>query len=543
VTRGLQTTFKLLSKTENEAAVQVLLPALDSAQRPIQEAALRAILERRSLVGQHEIVRRMHTLDEGWKAIISEYRGRMSQALRDAVLDSDPQICANGCQAILWFQEYDLIPALVNATEDDANPNSELAANTLLSLAELLYEELASPRNCRLRRDPQLVRKNVTGSLEESVKRFNKHKRTQPIEAFLLLTGRDNSTLMQILLDPHHYSYVPLIQTLTNSPRPGIMRLVLRFLDDPHAPSAMTSVISHRTDRKFVDHLLRKIGHQPSAGAQVNLKHVSSLAWLRGTAPLLDELDDIGQHSAVQLIMATGMKSSQAYEILNRLATSGKAGGRRAAVAALKKFSGTEANALVLRSLKDPDPQVQAAALAQLRQRGIPGALSILLGLVDSPHNIVRQAARESLSEFSFKRFLAAFDMLDDEIRRSTGILVKRIDANTLPMLTVELTHVSGKRRLRGLAIARAIAIVPEVEETIMELLSDTDHLVRVEAAIALADSDSQAVCDALAEAQHDSCVTVQEAAANSLRLILRRGDQQRPASCEQVSDEERILP
>src|SRR5262249_28976257 len=158
---------------------------------------------------------------------------------------------ANGCQAILWFREYDLIPALINAFEDEANPHASLAAETLLSLSELLYEELAGPRDLHPRRDPQLVRRNVTGSLEQSVLRYGRHRRVEPIEAYLMLAGRDNAALKMILLDPLHSSYLALIDSLTHSPRSGVMRLLLSFLEDPQAPSAALTALAHRTDRKF----------------------------------------------------------------------------------------------------------------------------------------------------------------------------------------------------------------------------------------------------------------------------------------------------
>ena len=317
----------------------------------------------------------------------------MSHALRDAVLDTNPQTCRNGCDAILWFREYDVIPTLVNAAEDESNPQSSLAAQTLLSLCELLYEELAAPRNYQLRRDPQLVRRHVTSSLEESVIRFGKHKRPEIIESFLLLAGRDNATLMQILLDPLHSCFVAMIQMLTHSIKPGVMRLVLSHLDNPQAPTSLVSVLAHRSDKRFVEHLLRKIGHSPSAGAKANLKRIESIAWLKGSTALLDQLDDAAQHSATQMVLASRMKSADAYEVVQHLALHGKTGGRRAAVAGLPRFTGTEANQLTLQTLKDSDPQVQALALGQLRQRGIPGALPTLLSYIDSPHHLVRQAA------------------------------------------------------------------------------------------------------------------------------------------------------
>ena len=46
--QGLATTFQVLAKTENEAALAVLLPALDYPQASVQEGALAALLNRRS---------------------------------------------------------------------------------------------------------------------------------------------------------------------------------------------------------------------------------------------------------------------------------------------------------------------------------------------------------------------------------------------------------------------------------------------------------------------------------------------------------------
>src|SRR4029078_12471192 len=98
-----------------------------------------------------------------------------------------------------------------------------------------------------------------------------------------------------------------------------------------------------------------------------------------------------------------------------------------------------------------------------------PGALTTLLGYVDSPHHVVRQAARDSLSELGFQRYLAAFDMLEEEAACSPGLLVKRIDLTALAQLRQEMQSSNGKRRLRALRMARAMAVVPQIEETIIE--------------------------------------------------------------------------
>jgi HEAT repeat protein len=517
---GLAKTLGLLAKTPNEAAIGLLIPALDSPDQAIQEGVLRAILDRRSPTGQREVLKRLHAAPERWRQIIDERRGRMTHALRDAVLGSDMQMCRNGCQSLLWFHEYDLVPALITAAEDETHPNADLATATLVELADLLYSELAGPRNYSDRRDPQIVRRHFTGSLEASLLRYVKHSRRELVGAFLVLAARENAVLKQVLQDPHHAAYLPLLDELLHNQRSGVLRLLLSFLDDSHAPSAAISVLARRSDLKFVQHLLRKIGYEPSTAAAQNLRRVDHIAWLRHDGGMIDDLEDSEQHSLVQMVMATGINRLEVFKTIEHLVRHGKPAGRRAASQALAAFNGAEANGLALRALSDVDPLVQAAILPQLRQRGIPGALTRLIDFVDSPYPVVQQSARDSLGEFSFDRFLAAFDMLDEEVRHSTGVLVRKVNPEAGSALAEEMRSRSRTRRLRAVAVTIAMRLADELEAVLIELLTDEDHVIRTEAVRALGFANSPSGRQALHEALSDRSVSVQETAERSLRQI-----------------------
>ena len=191
----------------------------------------------------------------------------------------------------------------------------------------------------------------------------------------------------------------------------------------------------------------------------------------------------------------------------------GKPGGRRAASEALAEFHGAQANARALAALGDEDPQVQANVIVQLRRRGIPGALARLVELADSPHVVVRQAVRQSLDEFTFERYVGVFDTLDEQSQRTTGMLVKKIDPQAIALLRQELASKMRTRRLRALRIVRAIDAIDAMEPLVIDALEDEDHLVRLEAVGALAESDSQAATEALRRALEDRGQTVADAA------------------------------
>ena len=517
MSEGLATTFRVLAATESEAVSRLLIEALDSPHAPIRQKALETILARRNLAGHREIVARLHTFDESWRAIVEKNRGRLTPALRQALVGTDRQACLNACQAAVGFRQYDLIPALLNALEDTGNPRAEALGRALQELVELLGAELSAPQEPGRRHDPELVRNHVLGSLELSMGRFARHRRRLVIEALVQLAPPDNAVLREILENPYHAAFLALVKVLSKGKQPGVIGLLLSLLEDPRAPSVAMSVIGKRTDAKFVEALLAKIARRPSDAVEQNLRRIESVAWARAGGALLDRLDESAQRAAVRLVTASGTPRDQAFALVEHLLVRGKPGGRRAAAHALGGFYGAEANGLALRALKDDDPDVQTAILPQIRRRGIPGALSRLVDMLDSPHAMVRRVARESLSEFSFQHFLKTFDTLDEEVRRSTGELVKRVDPYVVGQLRVEMASRVRRRRLRALAIAELLDLSVEVESSLLGLLRDEEHMVRAEAAGCLGRCRSPASRDALWEALIDRSLTVREAARRSL--------------------------
>ena len=487
-----------------------------------------AVLDRRSTTAQMEVLAKLHLYADHWRPIIDQRRGRMGHALRNAVLSNDAQLSKNACQAILWFREYDLLPTLVTAAENVASANADLAAETIEALADLLYEELAAPGAYGHRRDPQLLRGAMVTTLESSLKRFHKHSRSEVTRAFLEHAHRDNVVLKQILHDPHHSAYVTVVNTLQHEQRGGIIRLLLSFLDDPHAPSTALSLIAKRSDRKFLRYLLKKVGAEFHPPFTQNLHRIEQIPWLQGEQSLLLELDEAEQRSAIQLAIGSNIPRAAAFRTVEFLLTRGLPEGRRAAAKALEQFNGAEANNLALRALSDPDPRAQAIALAQLRPRGIPGALTHLIEMADSPHDVVRSAVRDSLQEFTLERFLGAYDILDEEVRRSTGRLVRKLNPDAVPAISHELQSKSRTRRLRGLAVATSMDLAAQLEAELIELMNDEDHLVRSEAAKALGECLTETALRVLRNAaDNDRSPIVQEAAQESLANMEQRARRQ----------------
>jgi HEAT repeat protein len=519
----LEKTFATLAATDNDAAVAVLVAALDVPQHAVHDGAMQALLQRSSPVAAAEVLRRWDQLSQRWKGQIAQRGDWTAGAVRKALLDVHDDMHRIGCEVAVATRDYDLIPVLVAASTESFTAHADRAANTVLQLAELLGEELTAPRDYRIRRDPQMQRAHVLASLEKAAADFHVHGRRELAEAFLLLANRENATLKRVLQSPADQAFGPIADLLANSSRQGVERLLLSYLDDPFAPLAALQVMTRRRDVVFLRRLLRKIGAEPPPVVRMNLKRIETIPWMQVNLSLLDALGGHEQPGAVQLAAQSGIPRQLAFEVVAYLVRHGELAGRRSAAKALAEFRGPGADELAVRTLEDEDAQVRAAVASQLRERGVPGAIQRLLHLLDSPHQLEREAAQAGLAEFRFDRFLAAFESLGSDAQRVTGLLVKQIDAQSLPALRAELTAASRSRRKRALEMCVAMDAVADTIDEIAGLMRDDDQFLRIDAVRVLASHDCPTTRLTLRDALVDSHPLVQQTAEAALTRLVQR--------------------
>ena len=522
VSDGWEITWNQLANSQNEAADSLLVWLLDANDPLVVQRAVEMLLQRRSKAGLCALLRRWPKLDLGIKELVRLGPSRLLGTLRDAVVSNDPWLFENACQAACYLHEYDMIPALITVAEEAASEHGRLAAKTVFELSRLFHDELAKPRDYTNCYDPQLVRGRLLGSLENSVNRFRKHSRHDLVAAFLCLVRRDDILLDRLLSDPHDPAYLCVVDQLTHSTQVSVIRLLLSFLDTVRLPSSVINIVSRRSDTAFIESLLTKLQEPLSRTALHNLKRVENIAWVTNFG-LLAEFDGKQQAALMRLVIASGIKPSVYFLIVNYLLEDGKQEGRVAAVQALDGFHGNAANRLALLALSDPAPAVQVHAIHQIRRRNIPDAMTRLLDFVDSDQELVKEAARNCLPELSFERYLASFAAMGDAVRQNVGSLVFKVDPDALRKLVTELSSPVRSRRLRGLQIVQATEKSDGVEGLLLELLGDTDHLVRIEAVRALQWSTTPRALVALQRAQLDQSVAVQDAVKDSLTAVIRK--------------------
>ena len=544
---GLATTVRTLAKSHNDAATAVLAATLDGADARLVEAAVQALIGRRSKSGHLAVLRRWSHLTAEQRSACDEGRGRLGAALRDALVSQDDALFAAGAELALRFGEFELVATLIHVAEDQVSPHAVAAGRLALSLIDGLRDALRGETDGGSAGGLQAVRRTLQENAEHSLDRYRRHQRSEIVEAFLALARPDCPSLHKLLDSPHHPCFPALVRTLTESGRPSIGELLVGFLEAPSIPRVAAHALSKRTDPAFVA-LLLAAPNQAHPHVRRNLKQVVDLAFLRDVRRFVAEHPDPWQQAAaMRLLQASGASVGDRLHVVEGMLEVAAPAARAAAMPLLGSVPGDRANHLIQVGLQDVEPAVQAAAASLLATRPCPGALPRLVELLSSPFEPAAAAARAALADFSLENYLRRFDALDKNLREKSGELVLKVDAAAADKLRAELADLDRTRRLRAIRAAEAMRALPLIAAALTARLEDDDHLVRTAAASGLGGCEGDDVREALLGALHDRSAAVRAAAQASLRRVDQSAGDEPLSTCakeqgakEQGAEEQR---
>jgi HEAT repeat protein len=519
----LERTIDVLTKSRNEAAAPALVSAIGTSDAAVFDGVVAALVARRSKAGHLAVLQRWPQLSKTQKQLVQRARSRVGAALRDALLSDDDTLFAAARDVVEASGDFDMTPTLIMVAEQPHGVRSQAAMDLAMRLVNQLVAGIATAREKQNKpeiQDLETMRRCVLESLERSVERYRQHQRDELIEAFVVLAGPHSGTLKAIMEASHHPCFPSVVHTLTVSEQPEVLDLLTTFLTSKDAPTVVRNVLSKRTDQPFVGALLAAPLDLNNGLLRKNLSRIRSFACLEPARIAAGQIADDQQPAAMQWLAACAAPDDVKLDFAEALLAGGSLPGRVAACVALQAIAGQRSNDLVLTALRDEAPDVQAAAVRQLRQRHIPGTMATLIELVDNPHEVVSAAAREALSDFSFDNYLLQFDAMENEPRRAMGVRVARIDREAPTRLKEEMSRPSRRQRIRAIEMASDMGLAPLVADELVERLSDEDHVVRSAAADALQFCTAQHVRDALIAALADRSVAVQMSARSSLQAL-----------------------
>lgn len=524
-TSGLATTFLTLQESRNEAAISLLIHAIETPITAIHDGALAAILARRNSIGHDLILRRFHQLDEPHLELVREKGYLSPKSIRGALLGLDRQVCMNGCRVVLWFREYGMVPTLLNALYDQQCHYEDLISNTLIELLQILSDDwmvnsqeekegLAERQWQKLLND----REQVLETLRLGISNFGiKHRRTEPIEGLLLLADLNDPILPKILDSPRHPAFAPTMNRLSKSKTQNVTRLLLSSYRQPQPLKSLLTIAANRSDNDFITQLILLLRTGMNETVKRNLRQIETIPWINDIKSILGSRSEEEQAVMLHYFLSTKLSKDRLFEILSFFLTQGRVDSRRVASEAMSNFSGNRANQLLMKTLDDPDPIVQANVIKTIRHRGIPEASRKIFQFKDSPYEVVQKAIRDTFNEFSFQRYVASYEMLDEEPRRMMGRLIYEIDSQTIPLLKKELTSHLRSSQARALDIVEILEVANQVEDELLRMMNIEDSMLQIRVLELLAKIPTPQTEQRIHKALHNPNETVSSAAQRLL--------------------------
>lgn len=520
---GLQTTIETLQRTASIAAEEILVAALDSPRTNLRDAAFQVILHKKLPEGLREIVRRWRKLDEDSRKSLADNAATMQGSLREIIVGKNDQWKANAFAIALHCHAFRLIPDIVRTLETPEYQQKEAAARVLIRLCEQFTDDFDSGK-IQQDQSGKHLQNQIARALEDSIKRFSQHKRQEVLESFLMVAESSNATLRSLLEESREPNIAAAAKLLVKTNFASVPdKTLLKFLGEADIPASVGKIWQSRTDIRFVRKFAAVATASPNPITKKNISRLEHIEWLEGNLEYIRDFTTEEQAAIARIAEISGADRQVALRAIRAVIELGHSEARRIAVECLNDFRQEEANALIIQLMQDQDPIVQAQAIRQLRSRHIPGSLVHLLQAIESPHEIVLRAAQESLTEYNVESYLANFDMMDEEAKRSNARIVRKVDRNLKARLAKELQDNARTRKMRALKVIDYMEVAAELQEQLLELIVDKDQFLRSETVTVLGKCDTIEARELLNQALMDKSQIVREAAEASLQSLARR--------------------
>lgn len=527
MTDPLATTFELLASTRNLHAVDALIPALDVDSEAIRASATDALIQRSSTRGQVEVIRRLESLSPQVRSVVERKSSQMGKALKQCLMNGDTELQTNGLGIVRLTENYEQVPTMLKMLLDPANELHELTAQTIHDLSNRLYEHCnfsqdSKPKEKYLR-NAQRVRHDVLSCFDQACTDFANLSHPQDVvESILALGDVDHFSVQKVLGQANSACRQLADQTLIQSSHPGVMQLILDFMSKNYPYRMALEAIKQRDDPEFVCHMLRWFPKRLSQLQAKNFQQLDSVAWLDPSGRSLETIPPALQEPLVSFVSSTSVPYEHKVSVQQWLLQHGTPEGRTAAADVLATLDDSTVHSIVVDSLDAEDEEVQAWATGQLRSQAIPETFSLLIERLSSPMQAVREAAREELQSFNIARMLDLFEEVDPEVCRRAGALIEKISPDCIAELRNELADPMRRRKIRAARAALALGLHTRVVPSLIEMLEDSDPLVRRTAVEVLGTIASDQIVESLERHRNDSSPRVREAVDKVLEQIRR---------------------
>jgi hypothetical protein len=503
--QGLQLTYDTLGETRNEAAVDVLLAALDDADADHRANALTMLLLRKEPRAPEQVLENWSKLSPDDLGPLRSNKDWMSATVEQALGKTEPEALTAIEAAEVLGLTSTLKPLILMAESSASREVKRRSSEAVIKLVRPLGEAARDDRN------QPTVRSPVQAALADSVRRFKMHRNEHLVDAFLLVSTWSDSKLLQ-LINAGGRDTKLLCDRFTHSEESGILDLLAGSVRRKSIPRELAQIVQSRPDEQLRVALLHQIGCEPNATIQRSLSNIGIPYSCRGGAKLLDVVAPDCIAPLIALYLAA---KKDTLETLHLITAAIAFGGPEVEAAAVTGFSHCEVTDLGfwMRAAVDVADAHEEETASDENAR----LLTQLIRLLDHSNPSLSRSVRHVLAPLHAEQMLQKFQSLRLRSRRRLGKVVMMIDPDAVQLVQDRLNHQVLNHRLEAIAAADALDIVDELSDSFAHIVHGDHQTARVQAAEAMAGARGAVTLQLLQEMANLPECSVRDAAVQAI--------------------------
>ncbi|MBR9803234.1 HEAT repeat domain-containing protein [bacterium] len=517
----VEKTIRVLEQSKSPAAQAVLMHALTVNDPQIRDMAARALVRSGSALGKTEVIRHIDVLSPDVVEELSEDEKAMSFPLRQCMEHGDHESSRKALETIESAHLYGEIPFLVKLIATASGERADQCEQVLLALIDKLYEQ----RSKQKASEPTSINQHCEELLQLfglELSQFEKLKRPRAlIESVLILSDPEDGVARQLIRESSTDCQGMVWDILLESRHDGVLMFLIKSLNIKYVHPRILEIVARRRDIEFQLALVRSIPERLSVNQERNFCQLQGLPWLFPGERLWQSIPDQWQGRVIRLVDALAFRHDQRVGFYESALEHAGVQGKVAAAQHRTMIRPQLFEQFVLEALESEDPAIEGWAVSELRNTELPDKYRFLVNRLDSGCPEVQRQAREALGRFDVPTAILFCETARPSVGPKLAELLLKINPDASQDLARELANPVRTRRLRAAKAAAFMGMEGNVTEALIEMLFDSDSIVRRAVAEILGSVPTPAVVGALETLLEDSSPRVREAAEASLQQIL----------------------
>lgn len=479
-----------LIASENEAADDLLLEALDLGNDIEKRVALGAIVRRSTLHGLSGVVERYEILPGSLKLAILERISDFGAALSECGRSHNSNRRLAAMRLIALGRRGRLGYVLLENLNHGDERLRRAAIEAMVALARWIASETRRVQVYGAQTQAHVAdlieqRDEIEQMIFRALER-QKGAGGDLTRAALLLADHAGSHTLRIARLARHRGRIPMERCLAQPPASEHVEAFLLGASHADARPTFAGTFAHIHERPVLDGILRKSHWIKDQKLAVCVQDVMGGKWLDNVS-LARDLIRRPPGDVVPIarwINASGCADVVKDALLVRLYQKAKddAGARLGILRVLASRPREASMNLLKEMLSDSDERICRMAAREIARRRLPGYQGFLMAVVGTAAPSVRRVIGRAAGEAGFRAYWRKYDRLDANVRRAAGRAIVRIVPDVARKFSAMLSNASANDRVRLLQLASETDMVDGLRAAVMRLLDDQDARVRSKA-------------------------------------------------------------